>query len=162
MASARSIRRPSSRCRQSLLSLDSWPARCRRCVRRAWIRWSRCARNRSWLSYLIHSIVSQFEAFVFPAFDTADHFFYGAIELRQADGRAIGTVAVRAIAVYDEQGLRPVRGKGSLGDQAMRQADGAWHVSACEMLGATHVENDEPRVRLLQRRVHVPAIGFER
>ena len=64
-------------------------------------------------------------------------------EARQACRRAIGAVAVRSVAVDDEERVGRVHGQIPLVDLSVRQIDGAGHVSRLERLWRTHVQQDE-------------------
>src|ERR1700683_5257694 len=92
-------------------------------------------RLRRWTTRLFcNSIPHEIEAFVLPPFDPTDHLLYFSSKPGQIHGRAIGTVAVRTAAIYDEQSIGRVGGQVPLVDPAGWRINGPGDVSSLELL----------------------------
>ncbi|CAM2151582.1 hypothetical protein PT2222_260070 [Paraburkholderia tropica] len=104
------------------------------------------------------------EAFVEPTGDAADHQLHRAAEFCEPDRAARRAIAVRPRAIRHEQRVERIRFELRRDDLAVRQVDRARHVTLRVERGAAYVEQYEIGLAAAigERRMHVPAIGFER
>src|SRR5579864_4350022 len=107
------------------------------------------------------TFLHEFESFVFPAFNSADHLFDGTAEPSETKNGAIGAVAVRAIAIDDKERLDWESSQIAFVNLSVREIDREGQMSGLERLWISHVEQHESGSLVLHRLMHVPAIGFE-
>src|SRR5438477_5726510 len=104
---------------------------------------------------------AQREAFVPPALHPADHLLDRPSQAREADGGAVGAVAMRARAVHDEERVRRVLADRPLVDLSVGEAGRARQVAGGEEGGSAHVEGPEAGSLRAQPLGAVPAVRLQ-
>src|SRR5207237_9938333 len=84
-----------------------------------------------------------------------------APERCELERRFVGAVAVRAVAVDDEELVPRELLERPLRDAAVRKVEGSLQVAAAEVLGTAHVEKHEAGRARLERGMDVLAVGLE-
>lgn len=101
------------------------------------------------------------ESFVFPPFDSADHLLHGSPEFSELERGTVGTVAVWAGAVDDEERVDRIVRQVALHDSTVGQVDRRWETPRLVEIRAPDVEENEVGGACLDTVVDVPAVGFE-
>jgi len=108
------------------------------------------------------SILREIEALILPAFHPADHFLYLSAEPSQAHGSAIGAIAMRAIAVNDEESLRRKGGEVAFVNAGVGKINRSWDVPVGKGTRAANIKDNKALFPAFERGMNVPAIGFKR
>ena len=102
------------------------------------------------------------KAILLPPIHSTDHFLHLAAQPREAKGAAIRAIAVGAVAINDEESVRPEGREISIVDSSMREVYRAGQVAPGVRLRSSHVEDCELRIARFDRDVNVPAVRLER